>query len=120
MNWPGSEVGVKPSVGTVVGIGVSDGGINVGVNVGSGVDVVAGTDNCADNCPEAQLDKAKLKSKTNIMAVRFLLFMVLLHCYGRTRRFLKVSRITAYYQSPNDAHKKSSAKKSLFLGMSEN
>ena len=79
-----------PSVGTVVGRGVADGGINVGVKVGSGVDVAVGT----DNCPEAQLDKAKLKSKTNIMVVRCLVFMVLLRYHGRTRRFLKVSRIT--------------------------
>ena len=56
----GATVGVRVSVGVFVGIGVL-----VGVGVAAGPNIR----------PGAQLDMAKLKSKTNIIAVRCLVFI---------------------------------------------
>ena len=56
----GATVGVRVSVGVFVAIGVL---VGVGVAVGPNI------------CPGAQLDMTRLKSKTNIIAVRCLVFM---------------------------------------------
>ena len=72
------DIGVFVAVGGI-GVSVAVGGtgvfvavgVSVGVNVGNGVGVTVGP----NNCPGAQLDIAKLKSKTNIVAVRCLVFI---------------------------------------------
>ncbi len=71
----GIEVGVSVGIGVLVGIGVKvsvDVGSGVGVLVLVGVGVTVGP----NSCPGAQLDKAKLKSRTNIIAVRCLVFII--------------------------------------------
>ena len=66
-----------------------------GVEVAAGVEVDVGIGVGPNNCPGAQLDKARLKSKTNIIAVLCLVFIISpLRDDGRTRWLLKVSRIT--------------------------
>ena len=67
-------VGVNANVGVNVSVGVADGanvGVTVGVNVKVGVGVTVGP----NNCPGAQLDMTRLKSKTNIIAVLCLVFI---------------------------------------------
>ena len=77
-----------------VGCGVGDSvglGVIVGVSVGRGVDVLVGVDVAVgpNNCPGAQVDKAKLKSRTNIMAVCCFVFISSPRYHGRTRRRFK-------------------------------
>ena len=61
-------------VGTTVYVAV--GGIGVLVDVGVGVFVGVGVTVGRNICPGAQLDKAKLKSRTNIIAIRCLVFII--------------------------------------------
>jgi hypothetical protein len=86
----GIEVGV--SVGGGVEVEVGGTGVSVAVG-GSGVFVDVGVIVGPNICPGAQLDVAKLKSKTNIITVRCLVFILLLRYRERTRRLLKMSRI---------------------------
>ena len=46
-------------------------GVEVAIGVEVNIDVAVGP----DNCPGAQLDRAKLKSKTSIIAVRCFVFI---------------------------------------------
>ena len=67
-------VGVNANVGVNVRVDVADGAnveVTVGVNVKVGVGVTVGP----NNCPGAQLDIARLKSNTSIMAVRCFVFI---------------------------------------------
>jgi hypothetical protein len=84
-------VGVKANVGVNVSIGVAD-GANVGVTVGVNVKVGVGVTVAPNICPGTQLDIAKLKSRTSIIALRCFVFIILLRCDGRSRRLLKASR----------------------------
>ena len=61
-------------MGVNLRVGVADGanvGVTVGVNVKVGVGVIVGL----NNCPGAQLDIAKLKNRTSIIAVRCFVFI---------------------------------------------
>jgi len=72
------SVGVGTRVSVGVRVGVRDGS-GVCVNVGSGVGVIVlvgiGVAVGPNNCPDPQLNIAKLKSKTNIILVRCFVFI---------------------------------------------
>ena len=61
------------STGVLVGMGVA---VAIGVAVIVGVEVIVGVAVGPNNCPGAQLDMTRLKSKTNIIAVRCLVFII--------------------------------------------
>ena len=66
-------MGVEVATGVDVATGVE---VAAGVEVATGVEVNVGVAVGPNNCPEAQLDKAKLKSRTIIIAVRCLVFII--------------------------------------------